>query len=130
MKQGQAGARQDLPRYRRIGRREKFDLSPGADVFSNNWFVVYARKNRFGVSRLGVTVAKRVAPRAVSRNLAKRLVRDGFRRFFPAGCGLNVIVRVRRQLDKKTAKDGASALARLLNEVQVKLGSRAKCGEC
>ena len=38
----------------------------------------------YAISRLGVTVSKRVAPRAVSRNFAKRLVREGFRRAFPA----------------------------------------------
>ncbi len=125
MRQRLSGA-ETLPRYRRIGRREGFDLSPGADVVSNHWFVVYARKNRFGIFRLGVTVAKRVAPLAVSRNLAKRLVRDGFRRAFsrgsvPSGLGMNLIVRVRRQIDRKTAQDAAAALARLLNEVRAKV---------
>jgi ribonuclease P protein component len=115
-------AGQTLPRYRRIGRREKFDLSPGANVFSNNWFVVYARKNKVGVSRLGVTVSKRVAPSSPSRNFAKRLVREGFRRTFPAGCSLNIIVRVRRQLDRKTANDGVLALFQLLRDVQAKCG--------
>jgi ribonuclease P protein component len=127
----QAGRGQGLPRYRRIGRREGFDLSPGAkpgtNVSSNEWFVVHARKNPVGVSRLGVTVSKRVAPRAVARNFAKRLVRECFRRAFPAqGFGndmaVNVIVRVRRQLDRKTAKNGSETLARLLHGVQAKCG--------
>ncbi len=121
-----------MPRYRRIGRREGFDLAPGArpggSVSSNEWFVVYVRKNRAGISRLGVTVSKRIAPRAVSRNFAKRLVREGFRRAFPANgvgksCAVNVIVRVRKQLDRNTAKDGSEALARLLRGVQAKCGN-------
>lgn len=115
-------AGQAFPRYRRIGRREKFDLSPGASVLKNDWFIVYARKNKVGVSRLGVTVSKRVARGATSRNLAKRLVREGFRRTFPAGYALNVIVRVRRQLDRKTANDGAAALILLLRDVEAKCG--------
>ena len=118
----QSETRQTLPRFRRIGRREKFDLSPGADISKNDWFIVYARKNKLGVSRLGVTVSKRVAPLAPSRNFAKRLVREGFRRTFPAGCALNVIVRVRRELDRKTAKDGVVALSRLLLKVHAKCG--------
>ena len=117
-------ARQTLPRFRRIGRGEGFDFSPGAGVSSNEWFVVYARQNRAGFARLGVTVSKRIAPRAVSRNFAKRLVREGFRRAFPKGCAVNIIVRVRKQLDRNTAKSGAEALARLL------LGVQAKCGNC
>jgi len=115
-------ARQTLPRFRRIGRREKFDLSPGAKVYKNDWFIVYARGNRVGISRLGITVSKRVAPGAPSRNFAKRLVRESFRRSFPAGCALNVIVRVRRQLDRKSANDGVVALHQLLRDVQAKCG--------
>jgi ribonuclease P protein component len=118
----EAGARRTLPRYRRIGRREGFDLAPGPGVSSNEWFVVYARRNGLGVSRLGVAVAKRVAPRAHARNFAKRLVRDGFRRAFPAACSVNVVVRVRKQLDRNTAQQGAEALARLLRGVQEKCG--------
>ncbi len=119
--------RLSLPWYRRIGRREGFDLAPGPGVSSNEWFVVYARPNRLGVSRLGVTVSKRVARHATARNFAKRLVREGFRRTFPAhgpgnGCAVNVIVRVRRQLDRNTAQQGAEALARLLRGVQEKCG--------
>ncbi len=113
-----------MPRYRRIGRHEGFDLSPGAGVSSNEWFVVYARKNPFGVSRLGVTVPKRVSPRANARNFAKRLVRNGFRRVFPAKCPYNVIVRVRKPLDRETAKAASEGLLRLLRGVQ------AKCGNC
>ena len=115
--------RLSLPRYRRIGRREGFDLSPGRGVSSNEWFVVYARPNRLGVSRLGVTVSKRVARRATARNFAKRLVREGFRRLFPAACAVNVIVRVRKQLDRNSAQQGAEALARLLRGVQDKCGT-------
>jgi ribonuclease P protein component len=115
-------AKQTLPRYRRIGRREKFDLSPGANVSKNEWFIVYARKNRVGVSRLGIAVSKRIAPSAPSRNFAKRLVRENFRCSFPAGCTLNVIVRVRRQLNRKSANDGAVALRLLLREVQATCG--------
>ncbi len=114
--------RQTLPRYRRIGRREGFDLSPGAAVSSNEWFVVHVRKNRAGIARLGVTVGKRVAARANARNFAKSLVREGFRRAFPAACAVNVIVRVRKRLDRDTAQQGAEALARLLRGVQEKCG--------
>jgi ribonuclease P protein component len=114
---------QTLPRFRRIGRREKFDFSPGADVVSNEWFVILSRKNRAGVSRLGVAVSKRIAPHATSRNLAKRLVREGFRRAFPSGIALNLIVRVRKQLDRETAKTGSEALARLFRGVQAKCGN-------
>ncbi len=78
---------------------------------------------------MGVTVSKKVAPRATSRNFAKRLVRESFRRAFPAdgagkSCAVNVIVRVRRQLDRDCSKAAGEGLLRLLRGVQ------AKCGNC
>jgi ribonuclease P protein component len=114
--------RQTLSRHRRIGRQEGFKLESGNDVSSNNWFVVYVRKNNAGLSRLGIIVSKKIAPAAVSRNFAKRLVREAFRCTFPAGCALDVIVRVRRRFGKEAAKEVSGALIQLLSGVQLKCG--------
>ena len=43
-------------------------------------FVLYLRPNPLGHARLGVVVAKRLAPRAVTRNLIKRVAREVFRK--------------------------------------------------
>jgi ribonuclease P protein component len=40
---------------------------------------VLARANERGVARLGLTIARRVAKRAVDRNRLKRLARESFR---------------------------------------------------
>ncbi|HEY4319444.1 MAG TPA: ribonuclease P protein component [Herbaspirillum sp.] len=42
-------------------------------------FVLYARANQLAKARLGVVVAKRFAPRAVTRNAVKRTARELFR---------------------------------------------------
>jgi len=42
-------------------------------------FVLYARANQLSHARLGVVVAKRFAPRAVTRNMIKRICRENFR---------------------------------------------------
>ncbi len=42
--------------------------------------MLYVRPNSLGHARLGVVVAKRFAPRAVTRNLVKRLSRELFRK--------------------------------------------------
>ena len=42
--------------------------------------MLYARANELGHARLGVVVAKRLAPRAVTRNMIKRLAREMFRK--------------------------------------------------
>ncbi|RJX31568.1 MAG: ribonuclease P protein component [Oxalobacter sp.] len=42
-------------------------------------FVLYARTNHAAHARLGIVVAKRFAPRAVTRNTIKRMTREVFR---------------------------------------------------
>ncbi len=42
--------------------------------------MLYVRPNTHGHARLGVVVAKRLAPRAVTRNLVKRIAREIFRK--------------------------------------------------
>lgn len=96
---------------------------PGLDVSSNKWFVVYTRPNESNVSRLGIIVSKKIAPNAVDRNFAKRLVREGFRRSFPVQCALDVIVRVRRQIGSDAANEVSGALFQLLRGIQSKCGN-------
>ena len=90
-----------------------------ADCITNKWFVVYVQKNEVGISRLGVVASKRVMPTAVSRNFAKRLVREAFRRSFLVNRALDVVVRARRQLSPETSMEGRQALAQLLQAVQM-----------
>lgn len=41
--------------------------------------VVYTKLNGLGYARLGLAIAKKVIPRATSRNRLKRLIRESFR---------------------------------------------------
>ncbi len=72
---------EDYARFRRIVKTDEFSsvfrLRP---VFRTAHFVLYARANTLGYARLGVVVAKRLAPRAVTRNMIKRLTREMFRK--------------------------------------------------
>ena len=43
-------------------------------------FTLYARKNVLSRARLGLVLAKRFAPRAVTRNAVRRICREVFRR--------------------------------------------------
>lgn len=61
-------------------------------------FLVQASLNSEGFARLGVIVGKRVARRAVDRNLLKRLVRETFRRQQHELGGFDLLVRPRRVL--------------------------------
>lgn len=90
-----------------------------ADRLTNKWFVVYVQKNEEGIARLGVIASKRIMPKAVSRNFAKRLIRDIFRRSLSSDHALDVVVRAKRLLDPKTSKEGRLALVQLLQTVQI-----------
>ncbi len=83
-------------------------------------FVLYARPNSLGHARLGIVVAKRFAPRAVTRNLVKRLAREIFRksRLAAADC----IVRLSRPLaTKRQCAASSRALRRTLNSELTRL---------
>jgi ribonuclease P protein component len=82
-------------------------------VYRTENFVLYARPNNLGHARLGIVVAKRLAPRAVTRNLVKRLARDIFRKsgLVAADC----IVRLNRPIaPKRQAPASSTALRRTL----------------
>jgi ribonuclease P protein component len=71
---------QDFARERRIVKTDEFSsvfrLRP---VYRSAHFVLYTRVNALTHARLGVVVAKRLAPRAVTRNTVKRVTRELFR---------------------------------------------------
>jgi ribonuclease P protein component len=67
-------------------------------------FVVYARGNNQQRSRLGITVSRHVAPKAVERNRIKRVVRESFRRQRKRLQGLDIVTITRgaaRNVDTK-----------------------------
>lgn len=70
----------EFARARRILKADEFSsafrLRP---VFRSTHFVLYARINALNHARLGVVAAKRLAPRAVTRNTIKRMTRELFR---------------------------------------------------
>ena len=70
--------------------------------------MLYTRSNELPHARLGVVVAKRFAPRAVTRNTIKRVTRELFRvTQLPA---LDCIVRLARPVNSKDGPATTSAL--------------------
>ncbi len=77
--------------------------------------MLYVRANTLGHARLGVVVAKRLAPRAVTRNLIKRLAREAFRRDGAALLGAaDCIVRLNRPVVVRQQPASSRALRRTL----------------
>ena len=109
---------QTLPSSRRIRQRAEFEQGFRADRLTNKWFMVYARKNESGFSRLGLVVAKKTIPKAVARNFAKRLVREVFRCNFSTGIALDVIVRAKREINAANSAESRQALVRLLEALR------------
>ena len=100
---------EDYARIRRIVKTDEFSsvfrLRP---VFRTAHFVLYARPNKSGHARLGVVVAKRLAARAVTRNMIKRLVREMFRK--SAWVSSDFIIRLNAPVMRRD--QGASSRAR------------------
>ncbi len=88
-----SGSPEGYGRHQRIIKTDDFSsvfrLRP---VHRTEHFVLYLRPNPTGQARLGVVVAKRLAPRAVTRNLIKRLAREIFRKASLGG--VDCIVRL------------------------------------
>ena len=110
--------KQTIPKFRRIRSGGEYRLILGEYCCSNKWFVGYARENNIGVSRLGLIVSKKVAPTAVKRNFAKRLIREVFRQEFPARCAQDIVIRLRCPLSQETSGIGRGALIQLLGRIQ------------
>ena len=116
----QSSAEQGLPRCRRIRKRAEFDQLLKAASIANKWFVIHAKENKTGVSRLGVVASKRIMPAAVSRNFAKRLMREVFRQNFSADCALDMVIRAKNKLDPENSMDSRMGLIQLLQKVQMR----------
>lgn len=111
---------QAFARERRIVKTDEFssvfNLRP---VYRTAHFVLYARPSTLPDARLGVVAAKRLAPRAVTRNTVKRMTRELFRQIrLPA---IDCIVRLSRPVNTKAGPATTSSLRRMLKSELVQL---------
>ncbi|GAA4020506.1 ribonuclease P protein component [Actimicrobium antarcticum] len=115
------GARsQDFARERRIVKTDEFSsvfrLRP---VYRTAHFVLYTRVNQLTHARLGVVAAKRLAPRAVTRNTIKRTTRELFRiaELPPIDC----IVRLSKPVNVRKGPATTASLKRELRSELLRL---------
>ncbi|MFL9880053.1 ribonuclease P protein component [Herbaspirillum rhizosphaerae] len=92
-----------------------FRLRP---VYRTAHFVLYARNNDLPLARLGVVAAKRMAPRAVTRNTIKRVTRELFRQTALALPQVDCIVRLSKPVNSKS---GPATNAKLKAELREEL---------
>ncbi|MFC5473262.1 ribonuclease P protein component [Paraherbaspirillum soli] len=119
---------EDFSRKRRIVKTDEFSsvfrLRP---VFRTAHFVLYTRRNALPHARLGVVAAKRLAPRAVTRNTVKRVTRELFRLtpLPPIDC----VVRLSKSVNTKAGPATTARLKReLRNEITQLFSSQRRAG--
>jgi ribonuclease P protein component len=90
-------------------------------------FVVYARPTG-QAARLGLVVGKKFAPRAVTRNLVKRIARESFRLRRAEFDGWDVLLRVSTRFDKAALPSAFSPPLKALcrTEIEMLLGKVAR----
>ncbi|MEM5384566.1 ribonuclease P protein component [Paraburkholderia phymatum] len=90
-------------------------------------FVVYARPTG-NEARLGLVIGKKYAPRAVTRNLVKRLAREAFRVRRAEFGGWDVLLRLHTKFDRKAMPSGSSPPLKALchSEIDVLLDKVAR----
>lgn len=73
--------------------------------------------NLTGHARLGMSVSKRIIPASTQRNIAKRLIRECFRRYARHGVSRDVVIRLRRPLEIKDLSKARVMLGEMLESV-------------
>ena len=82
-------------------------------------FTVFGLPTGLDRSRLGVTVTRRVGG-AVSRNRAKRVLREVFRHAPSRGLGLDLVVNVRGTMLDRSSRDVTRELRRCWDDLERK----------
>lgn len=112
-----AGQNFHFSRRFRISRQEGFSGLLQEKPLLNRWFAVHSRPNNSGCARLGLSVGKRHIPGAAQRNRLKRKIRESFRLQDRSGLQQDVIVRLRRPIEKAELSLVFSVLAEMLKRV-------------
>jgi ribonuclease P protein component len=107
-----------LTKASRLTKPEQFSAVFHANsAESGTIFQVLVKPKRQEAARLGVVLSKRVTPRAVDRNYLKRFIREEFRMRKHSLGGLDVVVRVLRQVSKAQATEARVELSNLFSKV-------------
>lgn len=109
-----------FPRRYRLTRREGFSKILQQRAYTRDWFALHSQPNVIGFTRLGVTVSKRIVPSSVKRNSIKRLIRESFRLRTQSEATQDIVIRLRKPLDKKDKTMARIALAEMLDKVLIK----------
>ena len=107
-----------FPSGRRIRQSRVFLQAFRHKGLTNKWFTIHLVDSKQELARLGMVVSKRTIPKSVSRNFAKRLIRELFRLNSSKLPALDFIVRIRRNMTKDSATEAKVALLQLMLSAQ------------
>lgn len=108
-----------FPPSHRIRQRSEFELAFSTKAISNKWFSIHVVDNTHGSPRLGMVVSKRIMPKSVTRNFAKRLIRELFRLHSAELPVKDFVVKVRRNFNSPSSDEAKLALFQLMQTVRV-----------
>lgn len=108
-----------FPTSQRINQSKDFELAFRHKSLSNKWFSIHLLDSKLEIARLGMVVSKRTMPKSVSRNFAKRLIREIFRLNSSNLPALDFVVRIRRNLTKSAAIEARAALLQLMLSAKI-----------
>lgn len=108
-----------FPSSHRIRQSKEFEQAFRHKGLINKWFTIHLFNSNHEFARLGMVVSKRTMAKSVSRNFAKRLIREIFRVHSSKLAALDYVVRVRRSLTKDTSTEARAALLQLMLSAKI-----------
>jgi ribonuclease P protein component len=103
-----------FPSCQRVRQSKDFEQAFKNKGLANKWFIIYLLNSSHTIPRLGLVVSKRTVPKSVSRNFAKRLIREIFRLNSSNLPAVDFVVKVRRNLTKDSYIEARLALTKLM----------------
>jgi ribonuclease P protein component len=112
------GARKEgLSRRHRYSGRGAFSAAlRNPRKFRGTTTLLHVAPGRPGLSRIGVAVAKRLAPSAIDRNRLKRLVRETFRKHGAKMAGLDIVIAPRERYLRARERAWIAEIRELLDQ--------------
>ena len=107
-------ARAKLPRLARLSGAAHFTGQFSARRQGVYFTILFRNRRENGLARLGIVVGRHAVPDSVDRSLMKRTIREVFRNRRGEIGSVDVVIRVRRQADRRNIAEARHELEKLL----------------
>jgi len=113
---------QRFPRAARLVKKPQFDAVFASGLRQHSdYFRVHLLPGTGTSARLGLAIAKRIAPRAVDRNRLKRAAREAFRRRTQPLAGMDLVLHAKDAAVPATTAALHADLARLFERLSTRV---------